>query len=275
MRIHPIHARSPKARLRLLAFALACAAGLPAARAATPAMNLTLPDTPVGKLAGTLARHIDADNPVQIRQWAPSILSASVGPDDKTDFIAGLVSAVRDEGGVDVFDVRTDPHQPGLLEVAVKGRRNAQAGLFWLVADPARPGRVAQVHLVGMDNPIYADWPKGPVPHAELRKLIHAALDRLVSVSDFSGCVTVFDGGEAVFDECRGLAERSFNVPVDHQTKFHVGSVGKMFTAVAIAQLVDAGGCAAADRDRHVAVGLLVEHDRGGCTLTGMGRLDG
>lgn len=241
MRNHPIHARSPRTRLRLLAFALACAAGMPVAMAATPAMNPTLPDTPIGKLAGTLVRHIDADNPAQIRQWAPSILAASVDPDDKTDFIAGLVSAVRDEGGVDVFDVRTDPHQPGLLEVAVKGRRNGQTGLFFLVADPAHPGQFAQVHLVGMDDPLFADWPKGPVSHAELGKRIHAVMDKLASASDFSGCVTVLDGGDTVFDECRGLADRSFDVPVDHQTKFHIGSVGKMFTAVAIAQLVEAG----------------------------------
>ncbi|MEW9570416.1 serine hydrolase domain-containing protein [Rhodanobacter sp. Si-c] len=208
--------------------------------AATP-MHAQLPDTPVGRLAGALVRHIDSDNPAQIRQWAPSILAASIAADDKADFIAGLVSAVRDEGGVDVFDVRTDPHQPGMLEVAVKGRRNAQAALFWLAADPAHPDRLVQAMVVPMDNPLYTDWPKGPVSHAELRKLIHAALDRLVSTSDFSGCVTVSDGGETVFDECRGVADRSFNVPVDHQTKFHVGSVGKMFTAVAIAQLVEAG----------------------------------
>ncbi|GAB2592303.1 serine hydrolase domain-containing protein [Dyella jejuensis] len=204
-------------------------------------MHSQLPDTPVGQLAGELIRHINKDGATRIRQWAPAIMSASIAPDDKADFMAGLVSAVRDEGGVDVFDVRTDPHQPGLLEVAVKGRRNAQAGLFWLVADPAHPGQLADAHLVQMDNPLYADWPQGPVSHAELGKQIHAVLDKLVRVYDFSGCVTVSDGGETVFDECRGLAERSFNVPVDHQTKFHVGSIGKMFTAVAIAQLVEAG----------------------------------
>jgi len=231
------------ARTAARAFRLACVALLGVAApsmAATPA-HTQLPDTPVGRLAGELVRHIDTDNPAQIRQWAPGVLAASVAADDKADFIASLISAVRDEGGVDVFDVRTDPHQPGLLEVAVKGRRNAQAGLFWLVADPAHPGQLVDVHLVGMDNPLYADWPKGPVSHAELGKRIHAVLDRLVSVSDFSGCVTVFDGGETVFDECRGLADRSFNVPVDPQTKFRIGSVGKMFTAVAIAQLVEAG----------------------------------
>lgn len=208
--------------------------------AATPA-HAQLPATPVGRLASTLIRHIDTDNPAQIRQWAPSILAPSVAADDKADFIASLVSAVRDEGGVDVFDVRTDPRQPGMLEVAVKGRRNAQTALFWLAADLAHPDRLAQAMVVPMDDPLYADWPKGPVLHAELRKLIHSTLDRLVGTSDFSGCVSVFDGSETVFDECRGLANRSFNVPVDHRTKFRIGSVGKMFTAVAIAQLVEAG----------------------------------
>jgi CubicO group peptidase (beta-lactamase class C family) len=208
---------------------------------AATSLNPQLPDTLEGRLAGELVRHIDTDNPTQIRQWAPSILAGSVAADDKADFITGLVSAVRDEGGVDVFDVRTDPRQPGLLEVAVKGRRRGQTGLFWLVADPAHPDQFMQVHLVGMDDPLYADWPKGPVSHAELGKQIHAVLDRLVRESDFSGCVTVSDSGGTVFDECRGLADRTFNVPINRQTRFHIGSVGKMFTAVAIGQLVEAG----------------------------------
>ncbi|BFI96658.1 MAG: hypothetical protein RSP_21680 [Rhodanobacter sp.] len=240
MQNHPQPTRSAKRR-RLLASALAFAVCTPVAMAAARATHASLPDTPVGKLAGMLVRHIDTDSPAQIRQWAPGILAVSVAADDKADFVAGLASAVRDEGGVDVFDVRTDPHQPGLLEVAVKGRRDGQAALFWLVADPAHADRLAQAALVPMDNPLYADWPKGPVSHEELRKLIHAALDRLVSTSDFSGCVSVADGGKTVFDECRGLADRGFGVPVDRQTKFHIASVGKMFTAVAIAQLVEAG----------------------------------
>ncbi|NYE31165.1 CubicO group peptidase (beta-lactamase class C family) [Rhodanobacter sp. K2T2] len=208
--------------------------------ATTPA-NAQLPDTPAGHLAGELIRHANNDGPVRITQWVPSILSASIASDDKASFIADLASAARDSGGLDVFDVRTDPHQPGLFEVAVKGRRNAQSALFLLAADPAHPDQLTDAHLVSMDNPFYADWPKGPVSHAELGKLIRAVLDKLVRVSDFSGCVAVSDGGETVFDECRGLAERSFNVPVDHQTKFHIGSIGKIFTAVAIAQLVEAG----------------------------------
>lgn len=202
---------------------------------------VTLPDTAVGKLAGELTRHISSDTPEQMRQWAPTVLSAAMTQPDRANLVRNLVEAARDSGGVDVFDVRTDPRQPGLLQVAVQDRSNGQRGLLVLAADPAQPGKLAIADLVPMQDPaLYAHWPKA-VSRAELQRLIRTTLDRLVRSENFSGCVTVFDGQQTVFDECRGLAERRFGVPIDHQTKFHIGSINKMFTAVAIAQLVEAG----------------------------------
>lgn len=219
--------------------ALLCATSLYASQAF--ANSTLLPPTPAGKLADALIHHINTDTPAKIRGWAPTVLSTAIAAEDKAAFLTDVVSAARDSGGIDVFDVRTDPHQPATLQVAVKGRRNTQAALFWLVADPTHPQQFAQAMMIGMDDPLYASWPKEAVSHAELGKQIRAVLDQLVQTSDFSGCISVSDGGQTVFDECRGLAERGFNVPVDRQTKFHVGSIGKMFTAVAIAQLVEAG----------------------------------
>jgi D-alanyl-D-alanine carboxypeptidase len=205
------------------------------------ATTTALPDTPVGKLGGELISHINQDTPVTIRQWALTILSSAIPADDKSDFVASLVSAARDSGGVSITDVRNDPLH-GLVEVAVKARRTGRWALFVLAADPAHPDMLGQAGVFPMDDPaFYGAWPKGAVSRAEMTRLIHVALDSLVRTSDFSGCVTVVDGMETVFDECRGLAERRFGVPVDRQTKFHIGSMDKMFTAVAIAQLAEAG----------------------------------
>jgi CubicO group peptidase (beta-lactamase class C family) len=216
-----------------------CLHSLPGVAAAAAA---TLPATPVGELGTQLIHHINTDNPTQIRQWASGVLSASIPQEDKTDFVANLASAARDSGGVDLFDARTDPHQPGLLQMVVKARRSGQLGLLFLMADPAHPSQLAQAGIAPMDDPeLYADWPKKAVSHAEMARLIHGTLDRLVRTSDFSGCVTVTDHAVTVFDECRGVAERRFAVPIDQQTTFHIGSMDKMFTAVAIAQLVEAG----------------------------------
>lgn len=210
--------------------------------AAAASAAAALPATPMGQLGAELIRHINSDSPAQIQQWVPGLLSAAVPAGDKADFVANLGSAARDSGGVDLFDARTDPRRPGLLQMVVKARRNGQLGLFFIAADPARPGQLVQAHLVPMDDPaLYADWPQTAVSHAELARLVHDALDRLVRTQDFSGCVTVAEHARILFDECRGQADRRFGVPVDRQTRFHVGSIGKTFTAVAIAQLVEAG----------------------------------
>lgn len=206
------------------------------------APTVALPATPVGQLGAELIHHINTDGPTQIQRWAPGVLSASIPQADKADFLANLGSAVRDSGGVDLFDTQSDPQQPGFLAMVVKARRTGQLGLFFLTVDADHPGRLAQAGIAPMDDAaLYADWPKTAVSHTELARLIRGTLDRLVRASDFSGCVTVTDHAETVIDECRGLAERRFGVPIDRQTTFHVGSVGKMFTAVAIAQLVEAG----------------------------------
>jgi D-alanyl-D-alanine carboxypeptidase len=238
---HPMPFSVLEVRTRLLS-ALLTAAILYSTVSVAATTTVTLPTTPVGKLSGELIHHMNTDNPAQIQQWASGVLSASIHQADRDDFIANLASAARDSGGVDLFDVRTDKHQPGLLEVVVKGRRSGQLALFFLTADPARPQKLTQADVGPMDDPtLYANWPQKPISHIEMARLIHATLDRLVRTTDFSGCVTVIDKAETVFDECRGLAERNFAVPIDHQTRFHIGSMDKMFTAVAIAQLVEAG----------------------------------
>lgn len=238
----PIPLRTRVRKTALVSALLLATALLAPGPGVAAANDVSLPGTPVGELGAQVIRHINTDSPAAIRQWADGVLSAAIPPEEKADFVANLGSAARDSGGVDLFDVRTDPRHPGLMRMVVKARRTGQLGLLFLAADPAQPTRFAQAGIAPMDDPaLYADWPKTAVSHAELARLIRGALDRLVRSADFSGCVTVTDHAETVFDECRGLAERRFAVPIDAQTKFHIASMDKMFTAVAIAQLVEAG----------------------------------
>ena len=234
--------RALKRRTPLVSALLAMGAFLYPAPGFTAAAAATLAATAVGRLGAELIRHINTDNPAQMQQWVSGVLSGSIAQDDKADFVTNLVSAARDSGGVDLFDVRTSPHQPGLLEIVVKARRTGQLGLFFITADPAHPSQLADAHLAPMDDPaLYAEWPQKTVSHTDLARLIHDKLDMLVRTSDFSGCVTVTEHAQTLFDECRGKADRRFAVPIDQQTTFHIGSIGKTFTAVAIAQLVEAG----------------------------------
>jgi len=235
-----IQTKPPSRASRLLAPIFAFSVALSASTAIAASISTTLPDTTAGKLGGDLIQHINGDSAERIQLWAPSILSPTVAGGDKADFLKALVSAARDSGGVDLVDVREQG--PGMIAVTIKARRTGQLAALFLAPDPAQPGKLAAAGLVPVGDPtLYAGWPKTAVPQAEILRLTREALDRIVRASDFSGCLTVSDGSTTIFDECRGAAERNFGAQVNHQTRFHIGSMDKMFTAVAIAQLVDAG----------------------------------
>ena len=76
-----------------------------------------------------------------------------------------------------------------------------------------------------------------PVPDAlatRLREL--AGMDAVAGVA-----VTVVREGQAIGFWSAGDASLPFRVPVTDRTLFHIGSVGKHITALAVMQLVDAG----------------------------------
>jgi CubicO group peptidase (beta-lactamase class C family) len=57
----------------------------------------------------------------------------------------------------------------------------------------------------------------------------------------FSGAVLLARDGVPIFQGAYGMANKDFNVPNRIDTKFNLGSMNKMFTAVAVAQLVERG----------------------------------
>lgn len=74
------------------------------------------------------------------------------------------------------------------------------------------------------------------------------AIDALVAKADeqaakdaFSGVLLVANGDEVLLQRAWGLADRAAETPVTPDTKFRLGSMNKMFTAVATLQLVEAG----------------------------------
>lgn len=66
-------------------------------------------------------------------------------------------------------------------------------------------------------------------------------MDSLVREDQFSGTVMVSKGGETLFSGAYGLASKRFNAPNTLQTKLNLGSMNKMFTSVAVLQLMERG----------------------------------
>ena len=60
-------------------------------------------------------------------------------------------------------------------------------------------------------------------------------------LADLSGVVLVKTSGATTFVMASGLAHRAWQVPITVDTRFRIGSISKMFTAVATLQLIEHG----------------------------------
>jgi CubicO group peptidase (beta-lactamase class C family) len=82
---------------------------------------------------------------------------------------------------------------------------------------------------------------RGPVDDAALAKEVKAYLEQSASADAFSGVVLIAKNGQPILKQAYGMADKINNTPNNVDTKFDLGSMNKMFTAVAIVQLVERG----------------------------------
>jgi CubicO group peptidase (beta-lactamase class C family) len=76
---------------------------------------------------------------------------------------------------------------------------------------------------------------------ADFKKRLARKLNQRARENQFSGAVLVRHGKTDLFRRAYGFANRTWKVKNRPETRFRIASVGKMFTAAAIMQLVEAG----------------------------------
>src|ERR1051325_412251 len=87
-----------------------------------------------------------------------------------------------------------------------------------------------------------SDVPKAePLTDAQIGKELGAYVERLAKQDAFSGAVLLAKDGKPLLTLAVGLANRDFKAPNTVDTKFNLGSMNKMFTAVAVLQLAEEG----------------------------------
>ncbi len=74
-----------------------------------------------------------------------------------------------------------------------------------------------------------------------MEKLVDEELSKRAEADSFSGVVLMARGSEPVFYKGYGLANREADIPITTGTRFDIGSITKMITKVAVAQLLAEG----------------------------------
>jgi D-alanyl-D-alanine carboxypeptidase len=92
----------------------------------------------------------------------------------------------------------------------------------------------------------------GGAPAAMTEKEALAAIEKylneLVAADEFSGVVLIAKNDAPLFQRAYGLASKEYNVPNRPDTKFNLGSINKLFTQIAVGQLVSQGKLAYDDK---------------------------
>src|SRR5262249_45951013 len=70
---------------------------------------------------------------------------------------------------------------------------------------------------------------------------LNAMIDKRAADDSFSGVVLIAKNDKPIFQRALDLASKSYNVPNRVDTKFNLGSINKIFTQIAIGQLVEQG----------------------------------
>jgi CubicO group peptidase (beta-lactamase class C family) len=82
--------------------------------------------------------------------------------------------------------------------------------------------------------------PQSDLTTEELLEEVRALVQAGHEADTFSGTVLVARDGEVLLELAVGEASKRFHVPNDVETRFNLGSMNKMFTAVSVAQLAEA-----------------------------------
>ena len=208
--------------------ALAGSPVAPPAQPAASALAAALVDAVNSTDDGAIPRFLDHTLSPEARQPRTEILD--------------ILRAFRDEGGgVTVGASRVTSR--GNLVVELWARRLAAGLELTVFPDPADSTRLMRLRVEKPLRPgaSFRPFPVERMDDARMVGLIGDELRRLADADQFSGVVLVGRGDEILFHGAYGFEHPQTRQPVTTRTRFHLASQGKMFTSVAVAQLIEQG----------------------------------
>jgi CubicO group peptidase (beta-lactamase class C family) len=217
--------------LALVALALASAV-LPVTTA-----SAQQPSTSGEQMFRDLIRVMNAGDGVALRRFVDERFvnegQGGVPPEQRVERLGGLRAQF---GELTVRSV--DASKPSEVTGLVEAPRTETWRRMTLFVNDGQPARILRVGFAPASAP---DAPTRRPSDAELVAQLKGYVERLASRDAFSGTVLLAKKGVPLYQAAFGEANKDFGVKNTIDTKFNLGSMNKMFTAVAVMQLVEAG----------------------------------
>jgi CubicO group peptidase (beta-lactamase class C family) len=221
------------------------AAQSPAAMQSKPATaesTFELPNTVAGKAFGKFLKALNSGDLAMMKKFHQE----TGGDEENAEQDMGFYTQ---SGGLKPHSVARSTEFE--INVIAQAKSDGRWINFGIVVESQPPHAVAELRI----QPASAPTGEGKVEkraevsspstvkksEAEVLQELPAWIDKQASEDDFSGVVLIAKGGKPIFQKAVGLASKETKTPNRIDTKFNLGSINKIFTQVAINQLIEQG----------------------------------
>jgi CubicO group peptidase (beta-lactamase class C family) len=148
--------------------------------------------------------------------------------------------------GYDLLRVELVPGRGDLFAGIVRNRITGDEDYLAVRIEPQAPYRIVLFQARVTPDEVVASWKLKPVTSTAVTENdrlqeIGAYLKRMGDADIFSGAIVVARDGKPVFAQGYGYADREKKLPNTVDTPFLMGSINKLFTSLAVGQLVEQG----------------------------------
>jgi D-alanyl-D-alanine carboxypeptidase len=157
--------------------------------------------------------------------------------------VEGMLGFRQQSGGFDVKKI--EESSATQLTGLVQERDSDQFARFKIEVEAAAPHHVTHLEIRAVGRP--AEFALARLSQPALVAALRTKLDKDSGADKFAGAVLLAKDGKPIFTGAYGMADREKKIPNTLNTEFRIGSMNKMFTAVSILQLVQAGKISLSD----------------------------
>lgn len=189
------------------------------------------PDTPAGNQTKAWMEAFNAGDIEKYREFYRKNFPARV------ERAAAAMQLRQDNGGFELKKV--EESTPTKIVALLQERLSDRFVRLSVEVDATEQHQMTRLDLQGTPRP--AEFALPQLSESELIAAARKKLDEETAADRFSGAALIAKNGKTVFASAYGLADREKKTPNTLKTRFRLGSMNKMFTAVATLQLVQSG----------------------------------
>jgi CubicO group peptidase (beta-lactamase class C family) len=198
-----------------------------------------LPDTPVGRHAAAWLEAYNSGDEAKVRAvYEQHFAASSLSRRPMADRLRVFRQIYERDGSLS--PLRVVQSEERFLRLVTE----AATGVFLQMdfeCEKESPFGLVGIGVMPVRDPEAVAPRPPPVTATELPERFESYLAEQTAAGRFSGVVLVAKDGKPVLRKAYGLADRRFEAANREDTRFNMGSLGKLVTKLAIAQLAEAG----------------------------------